>query len=57
MTKGTGRELCKDFIEVLAEHESKESLVAVVADGTNVNTGWEDGMIAHLERELGTPLV
>ena len=28
-----------------------------MADGTNVNTGWKDGMIAHLERELGTPLV
>ena len=39
VSKGTGRELCKDFIDVLAEHDSKESILAVVADGTNVNTG------------------
>ena len=52
VSKGTGRDLCKDFMDVLAEHNSKESLLAVAADGTNTNTGWKDGMIAHLERDL-----
>ena len=55
--KGTGRDLCNDFMEVLAEHDSKDSLLAVVADGTNTNTGWKDGMISHLERELQDPLL
>ena len=32
------------------EHNSRESLVAVVADGTGSNTGWKDGMLAHVER-------
>ena len=31
---------------------SRESLVAVVADGTGTNTGWKDGMLAHVERIL-----
>lgn len=57
LSKGTGRDLCNDFMEVLAEHDSKESLLAVVADGTPTNTGWKEGMIAHLERDLGRPLL
>ena len=32
------------------EHNSRESLVAVVADGTGSNTGWKDGMLTHVER-------
>ena len=49
--KGTGRDLATDFVDVIAEHDSKESLEAVVMDGTNTNTGWKDGMVAHVERD------
>ena len=52
--KGTGKDLCRDFMDVLAEHDSKDSLLAVVADGTNTNTGWKDGMLSHLERFGGS---
>ena len=50
--KGTGRDLANDFIDVIAEHASTESLEAVVMDGTNTNTGWKDGMVAHVERDI-----
>ena len=50
--KGTGRDLADDFLDVLADHGSKESFEAVVMDGTNTNTGWKDGMMAHVERVL-----
>ena len=36
----------------MSEHGAKETILAVVADGTNTNTGWKDGMIAHVERDL-----
>ena len=55
--KGTGRDLANDFLDVLAEHNSLESVLAVVADGTNTNTGYKDGMIAHVERDLEDPLL
>ena len=41
--KGTGRDLANDFVDVIAENNSAGSLEAIVADGTNVNTGWKDG--------------
>ena len=28
------------------------TIEAIVADGTNTNTGWREGMIAHLERKM-----
>ena len=49
---GTGRALASDFVDVLSEHGAKDSILAVVADGTNVNVGWKDGMIAHVERDI-----
>ena len=54
---GTGRGLAKDFKDVLAEHNSIDTIEAVVADGTNTNTGWRDGFIAHLERDLRRNLI
>ena len=57
VSKGTGRDLANDFVDVLAEHNSLDSVLAVVADGTNCNTGWRDGMIAHTERDLQRPLL
>ena len=48
----TGRGLANDVLDVLAEQDSKESLDAIVADGTWTNTGSKEGMIAHVERDL-----
>ena len=44
--------MADDFLDVLADHGSKESFEAVVMDGTNTNTGWKDSMMAHVERVL-----
>ena len=41
--------MADDFLDVLADHGSRESFEAVVMDETNTNTGWKDGMIAHVE--------
>ena len=54
---GTGRGLADDFKDVLAEHDSIETVEAVVADGTNTNTGWKQGFIAHVERDLRRNLI
>ena len=48
--KGTGRGLSEDFYEMLVEHDSVETLEAVILDGTSVNTGWKTGLLATLER-------
>ena len=50
--KGTGRDLADDFLDVLAENKSSRTIEAVLADGTAVNTGWKDGFISHVERDL-----
>ena len=55
--KGTGRDLANDFVDVLADNDSTETLEAVVADGTPVNTGWKDGFIGHVERDLSATLL
>ena len=54
---GTGRGLANDFKDVLADHNSIETVEAVVADGTNTNTGWKEGFIAHVERDLKRNLI
>ena len=46
--------MADDFLDVIAEHDSTESIEAVVMDGTNTNTGWKDGMMAHVERDMST---
>ena len=56
-TNGTGKGLATDMMEVLAEYNSLESLKALCFDGTAVNTGWKQGMVAHLERELQRKLL
>ena len=50
--KGTGQDLAEDFLEVIIENGSELTIVAILVDGTNTNTGWREGMIAHLERKL-----
>ena len=49
---GTGRDLATDFGGVLVETNSTNSLLAILTDGTAVNTGWKDGMISLVERDL-----
>ena len=50
--KGTGYDLSQDFLDIIREYNSKDSLVAILCDGTSVNTGWKDGFLSHVEREL-----
>ena len=54
---GTGRGLANDLIDILGEYESKETLMAICCDGTATNTGWQDGMVAHTERDLQRKLL
>ena len=49
--------MADDFIDVLAENNSTDTLEAIVADGTAVNTGWKDGFISHVERDLNTTVL
>ena len=53
--KGTGKDLADDFLDILIENHSDTTIEAVVCDGTYTNTGWKDGMLAHLERKLKQP--
>ena len=48
--EGTGLGLAKDSYEVLIEHNSVDTLEAVLMDRTSVNEGSETGLIADLER-------
>ena len=52
VTDSTGRGLASDFIEVAAEVNALESLVAILCDGTGTNVGWRLGLFVHVEREL-----
>ena len=54
---GTGRGLADNLLEILSEYNSKESIKAICCDGTATNTGWQDGMVAHVERDLGKKLL
>lgn len=57
ITDGTGKGLSKDFLDVTAEVEALESLLAILLDGTSVNVGWKSGLVAHVERELQRKLL
>lgn len=50
---GSGKGLAEDFIQVVAETGSRESLLAVLCDGCKTNTGWKNGMFVNVERTLG----
>ena len=43
-------------LDVARETQSQASLVAVLLDGTNVNTGRVNGAVARMERQLGRSL-
>ena len=57
VTDGTGRGLAEDARDVVAEINATKSLLAVLLDGTSVNTGWKEGLVAHLERMLDRKLL
>ena len=43
-------------LEVVRETGSEQSLVALLFDGTAVNTGWENGAAVRIERQVGRNL-
>ena len=50
--KGTGRDLANDVCDLIREYNSQESIEAICADGTSVNTGYKTGAIAETERNF-----
>ena len=54
--QGTGRHLGQAVCDLVREYGSADSLHAVCADGTAVNTGYKSGATAETERNLGKPL-
>lgn len=54
---GTWKGLSREFLDVLAEKETLESLLAVLLDGTGVNVGRMEGLFVHVERELRRKLL
>lgn len=54
---GTGKGCAEDFLEVVAETGSEETLLAILCDGCNTNTGWKSGMFVNVERKLGRQLL
>ncbi|XP_047143056.1 uncharacterized protein LOC124817256 [Hydra vulgaris] len=49
----TGENLAQSTFEVLKQYNSVDSLLGIVFDNTNVNTGYTTGLCASLERKLG----
>lgn len=41
----------------MVDHGVDETLLAIGADSTNLNTGWRGGTIHHLEEKLGRRLI
>ena len=54
--QGTGRDLGQAVCNLVRGYGSADSLHAVCADGTAVNTGYKSGAIAETEKNLGKPL-
>ena len=54
--KGTGRDVGQAVSDLVREYDSADTIQAVCADGTAVNTGYKSGAIAEAERNLGKPL-
>jgi len=49
-------DVMREIASVINETDSEESLQAILCDGTNVNTGRNNGIIRKLEQHLGKPL-
>lgn len=54
---GKAIDIARSILSFLKENEfSLEDLDFVGCDGTNINTGWKNGVIHHLEVYIGRPL-
>jgi hypothetical protein len=49
-------DVCKEILSVITETDSTDSLQSIVCDGTNNNTGKNNGIIRKLEEALNRPL-
>ena len=56
MREGGGNYLGKDLVDIVRENNSEQCITGVNCDGTSVNTGCYNGMIASAERELDKEL-
>ena len=54
--QGTGNNIAKHLVDTIREFNSQDVIECVLSDGTPVNTGCYNGMIACAERELGKEL-
>ena len=54
--KGTGRDVGQVVSDLVREYDSADTIQAVGADGTAVNTGYKSWAIAEAERNLRKPL-
>jgi len=52
----TGQYLAQETASVLSEYQSLESISAILVDNTAVNTGWQNGLLANLEKMLSRKL-
>ena len=52
LDSGTSKSVTRNVTDLVRETESENTLQAVLADGTNVNTGWRNGAIIEVERNL-----
>ena len=52
LDSGTSKSVARNLTDLIRETESEDTLQAVLADGTNVNTGWRNGAIVEVERDL-----
>ena len=52
LDSGTSKSVVRNVTDLVRETGSEDTLQAVLADGTNVNTGWRNGAIVRVERDL-----
>ena len=55
--EGKADKLGDKLYEVLKEYGTTDKLVGIKCDSCNMNTGWENGVIQHLEKRLDRPLL
>ena len=52
LDSGTSKSVARNVTDLIRETESEDTLQAVLAGGTNVSTGWRNGAIVEVERDL-----
>ena len=55
-SSSNSHDVAKEILSGIRDKNSTESLLALVCDGTNNNTGKRNGIIRKLEESLGRPL-